>query len=313
MMTEQRAQDTNRQLHILRAEDWEAADIHTLLTKAESYAAEPRCQPIPKRLFAVNLFYEPSTRTKISFEAAERNLGLEILPFDVNTSSVCKGESLYDTVKTIESVGADVIVIRHSKERYFEELQDRIKVPIINGGDGCGDHPTQTLLDLMTIYQEFKGFKGRNVVITGDIRHSRVARSHMKLLKKLGALVHVSGPPAWIPEEYMPMFVPIDDAVRQADVMMMLRIQNERHRDNHTETKASYYERYGLTLEREQVMKKNSIIMHPGPVNRGVEIASELVECSRSRIFRQMTNGVFARMAVLTHVLKNARGGKVHE
>ncbi|SFE40441.1 aspartate carbamoyltransferase catalytic subunit [Alteribacillus iranensis] len=291
--------------HVFRAEDWEEKEIHALLDEAENIAQIPRQTPLFQRLYAVNLFYEPSTRTKLSFEAAERNLGLEILPFATDSSSVQKGESLYDTVKTLESIGADVVVIRHSQEKFFDDLRTGINIPIINGGDGCGNHPTQSLLDLMTIRQEFGSFQNINVVIAGDISHSRVARSNISLLRKLGANVTVSGPEKWIPDEYRKMYQPMDEAIPMADVMMMLRIQHERHHASNQNV-YSFHSSYGLTTDRESRMKKSSIIMHPGPVNRGVEIADELVECKRSRIFKQMQNGVFARMSLLKHVLRQS-------
>lgn len=289
--------------HVLTVENWENDEIYALLERAQSFQTSSRSF-IHEQLFAANLFFEPSTRTKISFEAAERKLGLQVLPFEANTSSIKKGETLYDTVKTLESIGVDVVVIRHSQERYFDELMDAIHIPIINGGDGCGHHPTQSFLDLLTIQQEFQTFEDVNIVIAGDISHSRVARSNIYLLERLGAKVYVAGPKEWMSEEWMARYVTMDEAVEIADVMMMLRIQHERHAVKMVAGPAEYHETYGLTVEREKRMKPTSIIMHPAPINRGVEIASELVECERSRIFKQMTNGVYVRMAVLEYVLE---------
>lgn len=289
--------------HVLTVENWEKDEIYALLERAQSFQTSTRSFA-DQQLFAANLFFEPSTRTKISFEAAERKLGLEVLPFEANTSSVKKGETLYDTVKTLESIGADVVVIRHSQERYFDELLGGINIPIINGGDGSGHHPTQSFLDLLTIQQEFGTFEDVTIVIAGDISHSRVARSNIYLLERLGAKVYVSGPKEWMTEELMARHVTMDEAVEIADVMMMLRIQHERHAVKMVAGPAEYHENYGLTIEREKRMKPNSIIMHPAPINRDVEIASELVECERSRIFKQMTNGVYVRMAVLEYVLE---------
>ncbi len=293
--------------HVLTMEDWGKQEIHDLLHKAQCFADNPEKYPF-QRLYAANLFFEPSTRTKISFEAAERNLGLDLLHFEADTSSVKKGESLYDTVKTLESIGADVIVIRHGKERYFDELRDHIHIPIINGGDGCGHHPTQSFLDLLTIKQEFGTFENIKVVIAGDIFHSRVARSNMEVLERLGADVYVSGPKEWMNEEMLPRYVPMDEAVELADVMMMLRIQHERHAVKMVAGPEKYHERYGLNEEKASRMKKNSIIMHPAPINRNVELADALVESPRSRIFKQMKNGVFVRMAVLWDVLEKYKG-----
>ncbi|WP_252313876.1 aspartate carbamoyltransferase catalytic subunit [Sinobaca sp. H24] len=291
-----------KQGHFLTLDECSIEEIETLLQRAQAFADGEKWEP-GEKVFAVNLFFEPSTRTKISFEAAEKRLGLDVLQFDADTSSVKKGETLYDTVRTLESIGADVAVIRHSKERYFDELREQIGIPIINGGDGCGHHPTQSMLDLLTIKQEFGSFAGRNIVIAGDIRHSRVARSNIEVLERLGANVYVSGPEEWMDKEMLRRFLPIEDAVEQADVMMMLRIQHERHTVKMVAGASEYHHLYGLTPERETRMKPNSIIMHPAPINRNVEIADELVECRRSRIFKQMTNGVYSRMAVLEKAL----------
>lgn len=293
---------TGKQGDFLTLDECSIEEIEALLQRAQAFAEGEKWEP-KEKVFAVNLFFEPSTRTKISFEAAEKRLGLDVLQFDADTSSVKKGETLYDTVRTLESIGADVAVIRHSKERYFDELREQIGIPIINGGDGCGHHPTQSMLDLLTIKQEFGSFAGMNVVIAGDIRHSRVARSNIEVLERLGANVYVSGPQEWMDEDMMRRFLPIENAVEQADVMMMLRIQHERHTVKMVAGASEYHHLYGLTPEREARMKPNSIIMHPAPINRNVEIADELVECRRSRIFKQMTNGVYSRMAVLEKAL----------
>ena len=272
-------------------------EIHELLDEATLFEKGMTWKPV-KQLFAANLFFEPSTRTRFSFEVAEKKLGLEVLAFSKEDSSVQKGESLYDTVRTLEELGTNVVVIRHPDERFYELLQGHISIPIINAGDGCGNHPTQSLLDLMTIRQEFGTFQGLNIVITGDVKHSRVARSNAEVLTRLGANVKISGPYEWW-DGTLGDYIEFDEAVESADVLMMLRIQHERHRVKTSFTKESYHQRYGLTVERAKRMKQNSIIMHPAPVNRDVEIASELVESPKSRIFKQMRNGVFVRMAVL--------------
>ena len=235
-------------------------------------------------IFVSNLFFEDSTRTKISFEMAERKLGLSVIPFDTSQSSVNKGESLYDTAKTLESIGLNLLVIRHGQNQYYDELKN-IKIPIINAGDGTGNHPSQTMLDLMTIKQEFGSFKDLKIAIAGDVKHSRVANSACDILRKLGAKVYFSGPREWFDEGSLMngTYREIDGLIPEIDVLMLLRIHHER---------------------REKKMKPNAIIMHPAPVNRNVEIASDLVECSRSRIFKQMENGVFARMAILKNILE---------
>lgn len=172
--------------HLLTTNELKESEIYQILNEASDFKAGKQWKP-DKQMFTANLFFEPSTRTKSSFEVAERKLGLEVIPFEVLTSSVQKGETLIDTVKTLEAIGVEIIVIRHQQDRYFDELVGKVNIPIINGGDGCGHHPTQSLLDLMTIYQEFGRFTGLKVAIIGDIRHSRVARSNADALTRLGA------------------------------------------------------------------------------------------------------------------------------
>jgi aspartate carbamoyltransferase catalytic subunit len=286
-------------------------EINEIILSASEFSSGKTWQP-DKKLFISNLFYEPSTRTKSSFEVAERKLGLEVIPFEVQTSSVLKGETLYDTVKTLEAIGADAVVIRHSADNYFSELKNGISIPIINAGDGKGHHPTQSLLDLMTIQQEYGSFKGLTVTIIGDILHSRVARSNADALVRLGAKVVFSGPEDWVDQNQLPhgcSYMSVDEAILLADVVMLLRVQHERHDGKLLFDKNEYHRNYGLTIEREKMMKKDSIILHPAPVNRGVEIADELVESPKSRIFKQMENGVYIRMAVLKRALENRNGG----
>lgn len=290
---------------LLTISDLSVEEIGEILREAEYFSKGELWRP-KQQTFAVNMFFEPSTRTKSSFDVAEKRLGLEVIPFDVNFSSVTKGESLYDTVKLFEVIGANIAVIRHPQDRYYDSLLGKVRIPIINGGDGCGQHPTQCLLDLYTIQQEFGGFKDLQVSIIGDISHSRVARSNKDALSKLGANVVFSGPEEWFDKSFLDKgeYVNIDKAIEEADVVMLLRIQNERHHYSANMSAEQYHFQYGLTRERESRMKQNSIIMHPAPVNRNVEIADELVEAERSRIFKQMENGVFVRMAVLKKILE---------
>ena len=257
-----------------------------------------------EKIFAANLFFEPSTRTKMSFVVAQKKLGIEMLDFHAEASSLLKGESIYDTAKTYEAIGASFLVVRHPEERAVGELAKKMTIPVINAGDGSGEHPTQSLLDLYTMYQEFHSFKGLNVAIVGDIKHSRVARSNAYALKTLGANVYLSAKKEWQDETLDFPYIDIDDAVAISDVVMLLRVQLERHQDNETLNRTEYLERYGLTKKREQNMLRHAIIMHPAPVNRGVEIDSDLVEAKRSRIFKQMENGVIARMAIIHHLFQ---------
>ncbi|MHA6486624.1 aspartate carbamoyltransferase catalytic subunit [Bacillus cabrialesii] len=260
--------------------------------------------------FAANLFFEPSTRTRFSFEVAEKKLGMNVLNLDGTSTSVQKGETLYDTIRTLESIGVDVCVIRHSEDEYYKELVSQVNIPILNAGDGCGQHPSQSLLDVMTIYEEFNTFKGLTVSIHGDIKHSRVARSNAEVLTRLGARVLFSGPSEWQDEENtFGTFASMDEAVESSDVVMLLRIQNERHQS--AVSQKGYLNQYGLTVERAERMKQHAIIMHPAPVNRGVEIDDSLVESNKSRIFKQMQNGVFIRMAVIQRALQtNVKRGE---
>ncbi|MGM7635910.1 aspartate carbamoyltransferase catalytic subunit [Bacillus sp. Hm123] len=280
-------------------------EILLILMQAEKFASGEKWHP-EEQTFIANLFFEASTRTKTSFEVAERKLGLEVIPFEAGSSSVLKGETLYDTVRTLESIGVDAVVIRHEEEAYYEQLINKVNIPVVNAGDGCGQHPTQCLLDLFTIQQEFGRFEGLKVGIVGDVRHSRVARSNAEALRKLGAEVRFSGPSEWFEQEYLEagQFTELDQLIEEVDVLMLLRIQHERHGSESSMTKEQYHQMYGLTVERERRMKPGSIIMHPAPVNRDVEIADCLVECERSRIFKQMENGMYVRMAVLKQVLE---------
>lgn len=251
---------------------------------------------IDRQVFIANLFFEPSTRTKMSFAVAEKKLGLEILDFHVGDSSVKKGESLYDTARTLQAVGAEALVIRHETDDWINEVKD-MTIPLINAGAGKYAHPSQSLLDAYTIYQEFGTFEGLKIVIAGDIKHSRVAHSSIGMFEKLGATVYLSGVEDFIDEDLKKYYIDFDEAIEMCDVVMMLRIQHERH--EHAFDISTYHEKYGLTLEREKRMKNGAIIMHPAPINRGVEIDSSLVECERSRIFEQMENGVYIRMAII--------------
>ncbi|MBC1482342.1 aspartate carbamoyltransferase catalytic subunit [Listeria sp. FSL L7-1485] len=280
------------------------AEIEQLLEQAALFKQGKKAT-FNEQAFAVNMFFEPSTRTLTSFEVAEKKLGMEVISFDAASSSMTKGETLYDTLLTMQAVGVNVAVIRHSEENYYEGLRN-LDIALVNGGDGCGEHPSQSLLDLFTIKEQFGTFQGLKVAIAGDIRHSRVANSNMKVLKRLGAELFFSGPREWFDESYLKFgtYLPVDEIVEKVDVMMLLRVQHERHSGTEQFTKESYHTKFGLTTERAEKLKTNAIIMHPSPVNRDVEIADSLVECEKSRIVTQMTNGVFIRMAILESILK---------
>lgn len=247
-----------------------------------------------------NLFFENSTRTQYSFITAEEKLDMKVITFNAMGSSLSKGESFYDTVKTIESFGVDCLVIRHSENQYYKQLEG-FKCPIINAGDGTGDHPTQNLLDLLTIYDEFGHFEGLKIMIVGDISHSRVAHGNVEIMKRLGMKCYISGPKEF--QDDTAEYIEFDKGLEEVDVVMLLRIQRERNATLSSLTDAEYLSKYGMTMERVNRMKENAIIMHPAPFNRGVEIADDVVECSKSRIFKQMSNGVYVRESVLKRSL----------
>ena len=246
------------------------------------------------------LFFENSTRTHNSFVMAMNKLNISVNDINVSTSSVTKGETLYDTVKTLESIGYDGVVIRHKENEYYKELEN-INIPIFNAGDGSGSHPTQSLLDLMTIKEEFGSFKGLKCCIVGDIIHSRVAHTNAEIMTRLGMEVYISGPKEFL-DDTAP-YMEFEKAIKECDVIMLLRVQFERDAKLNM-SREEYHAKFGLTMDKVNQMKDNAIIMHPAPVNRGIEIADDVVECKKSRIFRQMTNGVYVRMAVISKVLE---------
>lgn len=294
--------------HLLTVEALHDKEVMGLIKRAQQFKNGATWVNKPRDYYVANLFFENSTRTHKSFEVAERKLGLQVIEFDTSTSSVNKGESLYDTVLTMSAIGVDACVIRHWEENYYHQLiqSKTIRCSIINGGDGSGQHPTQCLLDLMTIYEEFGRFEGIKVSIVGDLSHSRVAKSNMQMLKRLGAKVYFSGPEEWYDAKFEAYgeYLPIDEVVEKVDVMMLLRVQHERHHEGEVFSKETYHQTYGLTVERAKRLQKHAIIMHPAPVNRDVELADELVESLQSRIVIQMSNGVFMRMAILEAILE---------
>jgi len=251
----------------------------------------------------VNLFFEPSTRTRTSFTLAGKRLSADVVNFSVNTSSVVKGETLKDTALTIQSLGADFIVIRHASSGVPHFLSKILNISIINAGDGANEHPTQALLDLFTIRSHKKKINGLTVAIIGDIAHSRVAKSNIYGLTKLGAKVRVICPPTLMPAEIdklgVDVFHSIEQGIKNADVIMTLRLQLERQVKGFLPSLEEYFKLYGLTAERLKLARDNAIVMHPGPMNRGVEIDSEVADGPQSVILEQVTNGIAVRMAVL--------------
>lgn len=288
--------------HLVSMEHLAVEEIENLIQKAMQYKAG-EAVPNLKRRYIANLFFENSTRTKCSFEMAEHRLDMKQINFESSASSVQKGESLYDTCRTLQSIGCDALVIRHEQNHYYEPLLN-MGIPIINAGDGSGQHPTQSLLDLMTIYETYGRFEGLKVVICGDIKNSRVARSNYHSLTALGAKVVFSSPDVWKDDSMAADYVELDDVIDEVDIVMLLRVQHERHAGvSQGFEKEEYHRRYGLTEERYATLQDHAIVMHPAPVNRDVEIADTSVEAPKSRIFEQMSNGVYIRMAVLTEIL----------
>jgi aspartate carbamoyltransferase catalytic subunit len=253
----------------------------------------------------VGLFYEASTRTRGSFEMAAKRLGANFLHISADAStSVSKGETLIDTAKNLEAMNPDFLVLRHSSSGAAQFLAQQLRIPVINAGDGFHEHPTQALLDAVTIESHYGTIKGLKVVIIGDIAHSRVARSNIHLLTRLGATVCVCGPPTLIPPAMESLGVSfsfsVKDAIKDADVVMMLRVQFERQNEKQIPSTGEYYRFFGLNNESAKALKPTAIIMHPGPMNRGVEISPEVADGKNSVILDQVTNGVAVRMAVLS-------------
>jgi aspartate carbamoyltransferase catalytic subunit len=292
--------------HLLGIEPLEPAEILTILDTADGLR-EILDRPIKKvpalrGKTVVNLFYEPSTRTRSSFEIAERVLSADSLSIATAASSVTKGETLLDTARNLEAMNPDMVIMRHASSGAPHMLARHCRFSVVNAGDGAHEHPTQALLDALTMRQKKGRLKGLRVAIVGDILHSRVARSNLWLLSKLGASVVLAGPPTLIPpgiERLAQVTHRIDEAVEGADVVMMLRIQLERMSGGFFPTTREYHRFFGLTEERVRRAKKDVLVMHPGPMNRGVEIASEVADGPYSVILEQVTNGVAVRMAVL--------------
>ncbi|SFS50381.1 aspartate carbamoyltransferase catalytic subunit [Marininema halotolerans] len=293
--------------HLIDTDQLSKQEMEELFERAEFWRTHPeRWQRAFPGRFVANLFFEPSTRTRISFEVAEKKLGMETLHLDGERSSTVKGETMEDTLKTLAAIGVEVVVVRHQGVGRLASMAEiDTGVSLINAGEGHGGHPTQALLDLYTLQQHFGRLAGLTVVIAGDLRHSRVARSNLWALRTFGARVILSGPESMrdLSMEENAIYLPFDEAIKQADAVMMLRVQLERHEENLFTSADAYRTAYGLTRERMEQMPTHGIIMHPAPVNRDVEIASELVEHPRSKIFKQMENGVWIRMAVLERAL----------
>lgn len=303
---------------ILGLEEMDVGDIELILETAESFKEILRRDikkvPTLRGKSVVNLFYEPSTRTRSSFELAGKYLSADVINFSKATSSVAKGETLKDTAKTIEMMGVQVVVIRHPVPGAPHMLARYLDAGVVNAGDGAHEHPTQALLDLYTIKEKKGRIKGLKVAIIGDILHSRVARSNIWGLKKMGAEVVVAGPrtllPPFIEELGVRAYTRVEDAIEGADVVNVLRIQMERQKKGLFPSPREYAIIFGVNAERLKLAKKDVLLMHPGPMNRGIEISSDIADGESSVINEQVTNGVAVRMAIL--YLLNG-GGKFGE
>jgi aspartate carbamoyltransferase catalytic subunit len=302
---------------LLEIRSLEPAEIQTILDTAVSMkgiaSREIKKVPALRGKTVINLFLEPSTRTRTSFEIAGKWLSADVINVSGSSSSVVKGETLMDTAKNLEAMSPDCVVIRHSASGAPHMLARALKCSIVNAGDGMHEHPTQALLDLLTIREKRGHLEGLSVAIVGDIAHSRVARSNIAGMRKMGMGVTVAGPPTLIPPGVEELGVKVayrlEDAIRNVDIIMMLRLQQERMTANYVPSLREYSRLYGLSLDKLRGVRDDVLIMHPGPVNRGIEMAPEVADGPYSVILEQVANGVAVRMAILYLLL----GGKAQE
>lgn len=308
--TRERMEKPFHRRDLLGIKDLSAEEVLGILDTAESFreisSREIKKVPALRGKTIINLFFEASTRTRTSFELAAKRLSADAVNISVSTSSVAKGETLIDTALTLDAMQPDCIVVRHSSAGVPHQLARISKAAIVNAGDGTNEHPTQALLDAMTIREHKQRIAGLKVAIIGDILHSRVARSNIHLLTKLGATVRVAGPRTLVPEDFeslveegLTVAPSVEEAIEGTDVVMILRIQKERQDSAFFPTLSEYAVHYGLTQERLALAENDAIVLHPGPMNRGIEIASEVADSARSQILDQVKYGVTVRMAVL--------------
>lgn len=293
--------------HLLDIESLSAEEINLVLDTARAFKAvgERAIKKVPalRGKTVINLFVEPSTRTRISFELAAQRLTADVINFSAEVSSLRKGETLKDTARNLEALNADIIIMRHSAAGACHFLSRVVKASVVNAGDGAHEHPTQALLDAFTIREKKGRIEGLNVTILGDILYSRVARSNIWALNKLGAKVTLCGPPTLVPKVFEKMgcrvLHNVEQAIEGADIVNLLRIQHERQRKSMFPSLGEYTSLFGLTMKRLAMTKPDALVMHPGPINRGVEIDSDVADGNRSVILEQVTNGLAVRMAVL--------------
>lgn len=296
----------NGQRHLLGIEGLERTELEQLLSRAHQYRdGHVGGRHLVGRVVA-NVFYEPSTRTRSSFEVAAAGLGAHVLNWSVTGSSASKGETLVDTAKNIAALGVSIIVVRHQSSGAAALVARSVGCAVVNAGDGQHEHPSQALLDAYTLWRRWGSLEGKRVAIVGDILHSRVARSNLHCMKALGARLVFCGPPTMLPvglsELGVDVTTELDSALDGADAVMMLRIQKERQSDALFPSAAEYHRRWGLTSERAAALKPDAVVLHPGPVNRGLELSPDVADGQRSLILEQVENGVAVRKAVLEAV-----------
>ena len=301
-------------IHLVETADLSKKEIEYILDESKKYISFNKNKIKKINLLEgrtiFNLFFEDSTRTRTSFEVAAKRLGADLINVVVKDSSINKGETLLDTMTTINSMNPDVLVVRHPEEGISKKISETVDASVINAGDGSHEHPTQALLDALTIKNKFESFSKLKIAICGDILHSRVARSNIIILSKLGAQINVIGPKEWLPENIKKLpvnvFTDMKKGLQNCDIVMMLRIQKERIVGKIMPNQKTYFKKYGLDHNKLKYAKKNAFVMHPGPMNRGVEIDSSLADdITRSLIQEQVAMGVAVRMACLDLLIKN--------
>ena len=309
-----RTKNVFKKIHLVETADLTKKEIEYILDESKKYISfnKKKIKKINvlegRTIF--NLFFEDSTRTRTSFEVAAKRLGADLINVVVKDSSINKGETLLDTMTTINSMNPDVLIVRHPEEGISKKISESVDASVINAGDGSHEHPTQALLDALTIKNKFKNFSKLKIAICGDILHSRVARSNIIILSKLGAKINVIGPKDWLPKSLnklpVNVYTEMKKGLENCDIVMMLRIQKERIVGKIMPNQKTYFKRYGLDYNKLKYAKKNAFVMHPGPMNRGVEIDSKLADdVTRSLIQEQVAMGVAVRMACLDLIIKN--------
>ena len=303
-----------KKIHLVETADLNKEEIEFILNASKKYISFNKQRIKKSNLLEgrtiFNLFFEDSTRTRTSFEVAAKRLGADIINVAVKDSSINKGETLLDTMTTINSMNPDVLIVRHPEEGISKKISSTVNASVINAGDGSHEHPTQALLDALTIKNKFNSFAKLQIAICGDILHSRVARSNITILSKLGAKINVIGPKKWLPKNIkklpVKIFNDMEKGLQNCDIVMMLRIQKERIVEKIMPNQKTYFKKYGLDYKKLKYANKNAFVMHPGPMNRGVEIDSKLADdITRSLIQEQVAMGVAIRMACLELIIKN--------